>query len=119
MLDKATAKVIYDVVIADPDSTCAYTFAGNFQSEYENIIDDFIDETSSPLDCIFSVPVTSSGTTTISVSGTLDCSIQLGDFRVADVRSFRFEKEIISTAAPICSVEDTTSGCKEQPDFDC
>lgn len=115
MLDKATSKVIYDIVSTDP--ACAYASIGNFQSEYENIIDDFIDETSSPLECI--VTASPSGNGPIIVSGTLDCSIGLGDFRATDIRSFRFEKEIISIAAPSCSVEDTASGCQEQPSFSC
>lgn len=115
MLDKATAKVIYDIVALDP--ACVYNGTGDFQSEYENVIADFIDATSSPLECI--VTASQSGSGSIIVSGTLDCSIELGDFRATDIRSFRFEKEIISIAASICSVEDTASGCQEQPSFSC
>ena len=128
MLDKATSKVIYGVVTADPDSTCAYTFDGDFQTEYENVIADFIVATSSPLECIVTQDAIGSinvdGDTVMTITGILDCSIQLEEFRATDVRPFRFEKVIIETPNPPpvpsdCSVVDTSSGCTEQPGFSC
>ena len=115
LLDKATSKVIignvYPECFFEENST-------TFETEYNIVLGDFISATGSPIECIFSSPITSSGNQTVSVSGTLECIIELGDFVTKDTRPFNFQKRFTGTTEP-CTVEDVVSGCQEQPGFIC
>lgn len=114
MLDKATSKVISDG--ANP--VCGFFGPPiSFENKYKDVITDYTTATSSPMGCTINIS-SASGNPTVTVTGTLNCSIELGDFRSEDIRPFSFQKIISGAVAP-CIVTDVISGCQEQPGFSC
>ena len=122
LLDKATSRIIWQK--SDPASACAFAASSDdFTTEYTRVINEFVSLSSSPINC--SVINTSLvEPMNIIVTGTLECSIELNDFRAEDTRNFSFRKNIVDVTDPVdgsttCLVFDNVSGCQEQPNFNC